>query len=196
MMISRKSRLAIVLASTAALSLSATPAMARHWHSRDRGIDGGDLLAGVLIIGGIAAVAAAASKSSRDSRAPEYPYSEDAEAGNGTPSDEDYRNWRNDRDRGAGYAEPGTGDYSADRGDDDYRGGSDWRGAGSTDGAVDVCVEELERNGREVDTVDGINRESEGWRVDGRLRDGRPYTCTADMAGSIRRLTVDGRGVI
>ena len=38
----------------------------RHWH-RDRGIDGGDVLAGLLIFGGIAAIASAASKSN-DSR--------------------------------------------------------------------------------------------------------------------------------
>ena len=45
---------------------SASPAMARD-HHRDRGgIDGGDILAGALIIGGIAAVAAAASSNNRD----------------------------------------------------------------------------------------------------------------------------------
>lgn len=37
-------------------------------YRRHRGVDAGDVLAGVLILGGIAAVASAASKSSRDNR--------------------------------------------------------------------------------------------------------------------------------
>lgn len=36
----------------------------RGWRGRNRGIDGGDILAGVLILGGIAAIASAASNSS------------------------------------------------------------------------------------------------------------------------------------
>jgi len=202
MVLLRNSRSAIVLASAAALSLTATPAMARHWHSRDRGIDGGDLLAGVLIIGGIAAIAAAASKSSRESRAPDYPYRQDAEPQGGVPSDEDYRNWRDYRDRSSGYDQPGPGEYGADRSDDDYsgrgdyRGAEDWRSTGSTDRAVDVCVDELERGDRSVEDVDGVNRDGEGWRVDGRLRDGRSFTCTADGEGRVRRLAVDGQLMI
>ncbi len=192
----RSSRLAIVLASAAALSLTATPAMARHWHSRDRGIDGGDLLAGVLIIGGIAAIAAAASKSSRDNRAPDYRYPEDPQSGGGSPGDDDYRNWRDYQDGNPGYGEPGAGDYGDYRGGNDYRGRNDWRSAGSTDGAVDSCVGELERGNRAVDSVDGVNREAEGWRVDGRLRDGRSFSCSADGDGRVRRLAVDGRALI
>jgi hypothetical protein len=42
---------------------TATPALAR---DRDGGIDAGEVIAGALIIGGIAAVAAAASKNDRD----------------------------------------------------------------------------------------------------------------------------------
>lgn len=38
----------------------------RGWRGRNRGIDGGDILAGALIIGGIAAIASAASNSSRN----------------------------------------------------------------------------------------------------------------------------------
>jgi hypothetical protein len=37
----------------------------RRWRGRNRGIDGGDILAGVLILGGIAAVASAATNSAR-----------------------------------------------------------------------------------------------------------------------------------
>jgi hypothetical protein len=59
-------RLGTALALAASLSMAASPALARdRWHNgrhHDRGIDAGDVLAGVLIIGGIAAIASAASK--------------------------------------------------------------------------------------------------------------------------------------
>ncbi|MFN3475702.1 MAG: hypothetical protein ACK4ZW_16805 [Blastomonas sp.] len=42
----------------------------RGWRGRNRGIDGGDILAGALILGGIAAVASAASNSSRNRNGP------------------------------------------------------------------------------------------------------------------------------
>ena len=75
-----KSRFAAALASAAALSLSATPALAQDWgwggggwghHHRDR-VDAGDVIAGILIIGGIAAIASAASKSKRNRRDDDY----------------------------------------------------------------------------------------------------------------------------
>lgn len=194
---------AVALASAAALSLTATPAMARHYH-RDRGIDGGDVLAGILLIGGIAAIASAASKSGRDRDARDYRYEDGRyEDGRypdtrhddrgypaapyrqgGQHSDQDYRDWRAEHDRRGGYAGPGGG-YPA--------GGADWRGAGDIDGAVNACVGEVERGNRRADTVEGVNREPEGWRVDGRLSDGRSFSCTADADGRIRRATVDGR---
>lgn len=56
--------LAATVAAGAMAVTSATPAMARH---KDRGIDAGDIIAGALIIGGIAAVASAAGKDRRHS---------------------------------------------------------------------------------------------------------------------------------
>ncbi|GGB63579.1 hypothetical protein [Blastomonas aquatica] len=51
----------------------------RGWRGRNRGISGGDILAGALIIGGIAAVASAASNSSRNRNGPNdrYSYNDD-----------------------------------------------------------------------------------------------------------------------
>ncbi|MCG6119605.1 MAG: hypothetical protein MEP44_03065, partial [Blastomonas sp.] len=51
----------------------------RGWRGRNRGIDGGDILAGALILGGIAAVASAASNSSRNRNGPNdrYSYNDD-----------------------------------------------------------------------------------------------------------------------
>lgn len=60
---------AIVIAATAATALSAVPASARHggWDRYDRRdrIDAGDVIAGALVIGGIAAIASAASNNGR-----------------------------------------------------------------------------------------------------------------------------------
>ncbi len=180
-----RSRAALVAASLAALSLTATPASARHWRHHDRGVDGGDVLAGVLILGGIAAVAAAASSSgssrdrnreTRDYRYPETRY----------PSDDQYRDWRAERDSNSGYA-PG--------GESQPYGASDWRGAGAIDGAVNACAGEIQSGERRIDSVEGVNRESDGWRIDGRLQDGRAFSCTAGPDGRIRSATVDGRAL-
>ena len=83
-----KSRAALVAASLAAVALTATPASARHWRHHDR-VDGGDVLAGVLILGGIAAVAAAASSSNRSREARDYRYPDSRYPESRAPSDSD-----------------------------------------------------------------------------------------------------------
>ena len=174
------SKTARALAAAATLAMTATPAMARGgWHGRhhDRGIDAGDVFAGVLILGGIAAIASAASKSNRDKREREARYPDRR-----YPSDEQYRDYR---DRSGSYGEP--------RSNHGYP-GSDWRGnAGSMDGAAQTCVGEVERGDRRVDTVDSVNRDGDGWRVDGRISNGRNFSCLVDSNGRIQRVSVDGR---
>lgn len=60
---------ALLAATAATLVASATPAMARDRYGRGHdGIDAGDVIAGALIIGGIAAIATAASNGSRNDR--------------------------------------------------------------------------------------------------------------------------------
>jgi hypothetical protein len=94
-------------------------------HRRHR-VDAGDVLAGVLIIGGIAAIANAASSSERRER------------------NERYRDYREDRN-----------DYRRDRDDrrDTRRSSGSGRGI---DGVVDQCLAEIERDVRvdEVESVD------------------------------------------
>jgi hypothetical protein len=187
MMKLHRSRAALVAASLAVVALTATPASARHWRHHDRGIDGGDVLAGILIIGGIAAVASAASKSNREREARDYRNPEPRYPQDRYPSDSDYRDWRAQRDGDSGYAAP------AER---EPYGSSDWRGAGAMDGAVNACADEIERGERRIDSVEGVNRAAEGWRVDGRLRDGRAFSCTASADGRIRSATVDGRALM
>lgn len=124
----------------------------RHRHNR---VDAGDVLAGVLIIGGIAAIASAASKNDRDRRYRDRDY---------RYRDRDYRN--------QDYR------YRDRRGDSRYDGG---RGI---DNAVEMCVSQIERDVR-VDTVDSVDRNGEGWRVTGSLYNGDRFTCRIGQDGRI-----------
>lgn len=175
-----------IAASAAAVSLSTTPLAAaklplpreahgydssqdvaqnyrwgRHRH-RDR-IDAGDVLAGVLIIGGIAAIASAASKSSRE---------------------REYRN-RDFRYPQTRYPDR-TDRY---RYDDNPSRNSYGGGMGN---AVDMCLGEIERGSDRVDSVDSASRSGEGWHVTGRLTDGAGFSCRIDNSGRLRSLDLGG----
>lgn len=200
-MVRSVSRSAGVLALAAALTMAATPAIAaevyvpvilkhraaavvgspaatptandhRDWGGRGRDdISVGDVLTGVLIIGGIAAIASAASKSNRDrNRNDTYRYP--------------------DRDQRAGssrYGEPvPQRSWGSDR---------------NIDRAVDGCVNEIERGERRVETVDSVARDGDGWRVQGQTSGGGAFSCTVSRDGTIRsvdggrdRATYDGTG--
>lgn len=195
-----RSRSAIALTAAAVLSMTASPAMARGWkgHHRDR-VDAGDIFAGILVIGGIAAIASAASKSSREKRAREQGYPDarypdrrypDTRYPNSRYPDSRYpdaRNYPDNRGAPGGYGRPG---------EDRPTGENRWGSAGSTDAAIDRCAAEVERSDRQVDTVDTVNRDGNGWRVEGQVRDGGNYSCTVDSDGSIRRVTVNGQAII
>lgn len=169
----KKSRFATVLASLAVVTLAAPPAMANHrnwggWgRHRDR-IDTGDVLAGILILGGIAAVASAANKK-KQQRDPEYRY-----------PDNDYPQQR----------ERSGGNYA---GDDrsESRDSADTR----IDGAIDRCMDEVSRGSTKVEEVDSVNRDGDGWRVQGRTSGGGQFTCAIDGDGRIRKVNIDGRAV-
>jgi hypothetical protein len=167
---SRSSRL---IASAAALSLVATPVMARGWgggwgrHHND--IDAGDVITGILIIGGIAAIASAASKGSKDRQRD----SRDRDR------DRDYRD-RDDRER----------DDSRGYGNDDR---PSWQEGRGIDNAVNRCVAEVERGDRRVDQVETVNRDGEGWRVSGRMSGGDNFTCAIGSDGRIRSSNVGGQ---
>ena len=122
----------------------------RRHHDR---IDGGDLLAGILVIGGIAAIASAVDKNKdqrRDRR--DYP--------------------QNDR----------RYDYRDDGRDRDYRGGDPGNGRGAMDRAVDACAAEAARTGQ-VDEIFDVERIDGEWRVKGDYRNGREFTCSVDGNG-------------
>ena len=139
----------------------------RRWR-RDR-VDAGDVIAGVLIIGGIAAIANAATK---DKRERDYRYRD---------NDYRYRDYRNEDYR---YREDNR--YRDRRGDMRY---SDGRGI---DNAVRMCLAEVERDVR-VEGVDSVERSGEGWRVEGSLYNGRSFTCTIGADGRIETIDTGGR---
>lgn len=125
----------------------------RRWRDRDR-IDAGDVLAGVLILGGIAAIASAAEKRNRADRYP-APY-----------PDDEVR-------------------YRTPRGYD----GPDSRGM---ERAVDMCANEVERRGDRVGSVDGANRNRDGWQVSGQLENGAAWSCWIGNDGRISDVEVGG----
>ena len=186
-----RSRSAVLVTAAAALSLTATPALARDRHRHhDRGIDGGDVLAGLLIVGGIAAIASAASnKAKKDRQAREDArtrddYRGDYRSNDGRPYD-DYAGDLPQNPNGTPRADYGDARSDAWR---DQPGTAN-RGGYGVDGAVDACVGEVERGGdsaRSVDTIDGVNREGQGWRVAGRVRGGYGFSCVVDRDGRVK----------
>ena len=139
------------------------------WGRRHNGgIDGGDVLAGVLVLGTIAAIASAASKSSKDKREREE---------NARSRGDD--SWR-------------YGDVSRDDGrPTDMGRSSDLGRSVSLDTAVDTCVADVERGTNRVDTVDNVNRQGDGWRVEGRTQGGASWNCSVDASGRVKGVTTD-----
>lgn len=162
--ISRTSRL---IASAAALSLVATPVMARGWGRHHNDIDAGDVITGILIIGGIAAIASAASKGKKDREREERERDRDY-------PERDYR----DRDDSRGY------------GNDDR---PTWQEGRGIDSAVNRCVSEVERGSKRVDQVESVNRDGQGWKVTGRMTGGDSFSCAIDGDGRVRSSDIGGQ---
>lgn len=133
------------------------------------GVSAGDIFAGVLILGGIAAVASAASKNNQQRRAQEIP--------------RDYR-YPDRAEDSAGYRRD---DYRRD----DNR--SNWGETGGINSAVDNCVSAVERGRNRVSSVDTVNRDGDGWRVSGEVDGGRDFACSIERSGEVRSVTVNGR---
>ena len=130
----------------------------------------GDVLAGVLIIGTVAAVANAATRSGRDGGYRGQPYPSRPYPGRPYP-DRPY-------------------DYRADRNDD--RGYDRYNDSRGIDRAVDMCVRQIERDVR-VRGVDEVERSGDGWRVSGTLYNGDEFTCTLGADGRVGDINYAGR---
>lgn len=131
-------------------------------YRRHNHVDAGDVLAGVLILGTIAAIASSTSRAERQRR-------------------DDYRDrdYRRDDYRDRPY------DYRERRGDSRYDGGS------GINNAVSMCVSRIERDVR-VDSVDNVERTGEGWRVSGSLYNGERFTCRIDSNGRVEDVDYGG----
>jgi hypothetical protein len=162
-----------LLLSAAALSMVATPAMANHnwgWggrHHRDR-VDAGDVLTGILIIGGIAAIASAASNNKKRQRTDRR--------------DDRYPDDRNQRD----YANDDRPEWQEQQGPET---------GGGINSAINRCMSEVSRGSSRVQDVDSVAREGDGWRVMGRTSSGSSFSCAVDRDGRIRNVNIDGRAL-
>lgn len=137
----------------------------RGW--RRRGPSAGEVLAGVAIIGGIAAIASAASNNRRNRDV--------VVVDRDRPQDwnRDQRNpqWRDDNRR----ANPRSS------------------GAGGLDGAVSQCLGVIERDVR-VDEVQVVQRTAQGWRVGGTLFNGSGFECRIGNDGRIENIDYGAGG--
>ena len=128
----------IATAAVGAMALAgATPAQARH--DRD-GIDAGDIIAGAVILGGIAAVASAVGKKDRYRDGYRYGY-----------RDRDYRDYRHSNYRG------------------DYRRGNPRRAIAKCVRAVERDARRAGYRFADVTEIRDVDRERRGWEVKGRL---------------------------
>lgn len=172
---------AAALSIAAALSMAATPALARDrggnwgggWGRHHDRIDAGDIFAGVLILGGIAAIASAASSSNKAKR--ERQRNEDYRY-----PDQSYPQ----RDSSTGYGNDNRPSY------DEARGAT--RGL---DSAVNRCASEIERGDRRIDVIETVARDGDGWRVAGRVTSGGSFACTVDRDGRVSNVNLDGRAL-
>lgn len=131
-----------LLAATAAMVAAASPADARPHHRGHDGIDAGDVIAGALVIGGIAAIASAASNDRYD---------------RGYGYDDRYRS------RSRGY------DNGYDNGGYGYS-NNGYNSRMAVDQCVRAASRDASRYGRaRVTDVTSINRTRGGYEVRGRL---------------------------
>ncbi len=184
------SRTAAALSLAAALSMAATPALANHrdwdgnwgggWGRHHDRIDAGDIFAGVLILGSIAAIASAASKSNKAKRERErsgdyqYPrqsYPQQSYPRQSYPQDDD----------SAGYGNDNRPSY------DETRGAARGESRG-LDNAVNSCAKQIKQGDRRIEVIDAVTRDGEGWRVVGQITSGGKFTCMVDRDGRVQNV--------
>lgn len=195
--------------SAAILVTSVAPAAARPyrghhggwnggWHHRDRGVRGGDLLAGVVILGGIAAIAGMSAKKDRQ-----------------VDDEIAYRNRDRSVDAYADRSDDGEwrGDAAGRRDDppagDDRYASNDTQVIRDEDAAVDACARAAEGKAHaygsdaSVRNIADVQGEGTEWRVSGTVetRNGyrdrasaRGFTCTVRY-GQIDGVRLDGESV-
>ncbi|MEQ8411373.1 MAG: hypothetical protein RIB52_07445 [Erythrobacter sp.] len=149
----------------------------RGWRGR-RGVDAGDVLAGVLVLGGIAAIASAASNNNRRERDVVVVERDRVRY------DDRYDERRYDDRR-----------YDTRRRDErryeESRAPARRSGASGLDRAVDMCLTQIERDVR-VEEVDNVRRTARGWSVTGSLFNGSSFLCSIGSDGRIEGIDYGG----
>lgn len=135
----------------------------RGWRGR-RGVDVGGVLAGVAILGGIAAIANASNNRRRD---------------------RDVVVVERERVRDRDY------NYRPENANTNRRTNRSTSGGSGIDNAVSQCLNEIEQDVR-VDSVDGASRIAQGWIVSGTLFNGSGFTCQIDNNGRISDIDFGG----
>lgn len=160
-MMHRSSRLAATLLSAAALSMVATPAMAgpRWGWGGHRHHDRVD--AGDIFTGIliIGGIAAIASAASNNDSKKRDRYE---------------RRDRDDR-------------YERDYAREDNR--PQWQDGNGVNGAINRCLGEVTRGANQNAEIDAVNRDGDGWKVEGRT-EGGDFSCIIDGAGRIRNIQI------
>ncbi|MGB3711926.1 MAG: hypothetical protein WA985_09580 [Erythrobacter sp.] len=169
----------------------------RGWRHR-RGPSAGDVIAGVAILGGIAAIASAANNNRRHERdvvvVERNRYERDRE----WQQDREIENLRREneqQERELEYLR--SRGVSADRipqsAEPSYSSESERYGAPiDLDAAIDRGVEVIEIDAT-VAAVDGVDRTASGWNIVGQIEDGETFTCRIGRDGQIEALE-NGRG--
>jgi len=185
------------IAAGAVAASSATPALARD-HNNRGGIDAGEVIAGALVIGGIAAVAAAASDNDRDS----YRYGSDGYRYDRAGYRDGYRqnNWRGGHDanpRGAveqcvRTAERDAGRYSYGKADvTDIRRVREIRDGFEVKGRIAVNTHGRGWRRGDSDYGRGWGGDYRGWNSGLRGYDSGSFTCRVEY-GRVTYMDFDG----
>ncbi|MEE4155437.1 MAG: hypothetical protein V2I27_14865 [Erythrobacter sp.] len=171
------------------------------WRGRGRrGVSAGDVLAGVAIVGGIAAIASAANNNRRRERDVVI-VDRDRDFDRERYDERDYeRDLRRDREleelRRRTDEQQREIEYLRSRGLDAERlSGTQARRSVlppvtaplTIDGAIDRCTEVVGIDAS-VAGIDGVDRTGTGWSVRGRLTDGQSFSCDIGNDGQIERL--------
>lgn len=165
---------------------------------RDRGPDAGDVIGGLLVLGGIVAIASAISSKNRDDEARvntpprSGPY----------PTDGDRPVWKEpswqDRDPRWDAVPPPPSATTYGSAPTAGQGAYGWQ-AGAHDPALDNAVEACAAQARSrggLDQIWDVARDGEGYRVRGNLATGNPFICNVGRNGRVGDLAVlpqDGR---
>lgn len=173
----------------------------RGWNRhRHRGVRAGDVLAGVAIVGGIAAIASAANNNRRRDRDVVI-VERDRTIDRNRYDDRDYeRELERDREieelRRRSDEQQREIEYLRSRGLDASRlSNSQVRQSVlppvsaplTIDGAIDRCTEVVGIDSA-ISGVDGVDRTGTGWSVRGQLTDGQSFSCDIGSDGRIERL--------